>query len=328
MAFPRNQQPPLNGLAARLGLGRLLLRVWHQPISRLRDIAAQGGPLVMRATERGRAEMEHAAENLPPLPEFPDPQRVTLHLVTGRRFWSQTAFCLHSFSAQAQVGLNVELYDDGTMNSALQRRIREFAPRARIHLQSNLVARLHEHLPETKFPALRERWRNYPNIRKLVDPHLGSTGWKLAIDSDLLFFRRPDFLLDWLRAPDRPLHAVDCEESYGYPRGVLEKLAGGPIPPLVNVGLTGLRSENLDWEELERWCHELTIERRPSYYLEQALIAILASRQPCTIAPGTDYVTLPRPPEALDCRAVMHHYVAGSKRWYFQQNWRRVIPSA
>ena len=46
------------------------------------------------------------------------------------------------------------------------------------------------------------------------------------IDSDLLFFRRPDFLVSWLTAPTRPLHAVDFTESYGYSRPLLEQLAG------------------------------------------------------------------------------------------------------
>ena len=277
----------------------------------------------MRATERGRLEMEEAAARLPPLPEFAGAPHVTLHVLTGKRFWFQTAFCLSSFANHAQVGLDVEIFDDGTIDPELRRRIEAFSPRARLHAQPEIVARLQEHLPESKFPALRERWRNYPNIRKLIDPHLGYSGWKLVIDSDLLFFRRPDFLLDWLRAPNRPLHAVDCEESYGYPRKLLEDLAGARLPALVNVGLTGLRSEDLDWHELERWCRKLTVDRHASYYLEQALVAMLAARQPCTIAPAADYLTWPHPPEATECRAVMHHYVAGSKRWYFQHNWRR-----
>ena len=29
-----------------------------------------------------------------------------------------------------------------------------------------------------------------------------------------------------------------------------------------------------------------------------------------------------------DCKAVMHHYVAGSKPWYFRHNWRRHFSAA
>ena len=118
---------------------------------------------------------------------------------------------------------------------------------------------------------------------------------------------------------------MDSQESYGYPRALLERLAGAPLPPLVNVGLTGLRSDDIDWSEVENWCLQLTLERRASYYLEQALVAMLVARKICVVAPSADYVTWPRPPETLECRSVMHHYVAGSKRWYFQHNWRQVF---
>ena len=65
------------------------------------------------------------------------------------------------------------------------------------------------------------------------------------------------------------------------------------------------------------------------------LIARLASITPAAVdamagrdviaASIADYVTFPSPPEALLCHAVMHHYVAESKRWYLQYNWRRAI---
>ena len=313
----------LRKAAQRFGFGKWALALWHQPIGRLGDIIAAGGPLVMRETKRGRLEMETAAANLPPLPEVQFRPCSTVHVLTGRQFWFQTAFCLHSFATRSQTALEVEIYDDGSLDVELRKQITKFAPHARLHLQPEIVERLDRYLPESTFPALRERWRNYPNIRKLIDPHLGSTGWKLVIDSDILFFRRPDYVLNWLDAPDRPLHAVDSIESYGYPRDLLEKLAGASLPQRVNVGLCGLRSENLDWNEMERWCRALSLELRPSYYLEQALVAMLAAGQKCAVAPVSDYVTLPRPPEAVECHAVMHHYVAGSKRWYFQHNWRR-----
>jgi hypothetical protein len=202
----------------------------------------------------------------------------------------------------------------------------KLGPGVTIHSSASLSERLETHLPEARFPVLRERWSHYPNIRKLIDVHLGAAGWKLVIDSDLLFFRRPDFLLAWLAAPDRPLHAVDCTESYGYSRPLLESLAGAPIPPLVNVGLCGLRSDTLNWEEIERWCATLIAREKTSYYLEQALVAMLAARQPCAVAPAADYVTFPTRDEVLRPRAAMHHYVDTAKRWYFRHPWRQFAP--
>ena len=312
----------------RFGLGKLALALWHSPVGRLRDSWRNGGPFVERGTELQRREMETAAATLPPLPAHPGAPRVTLHLLTGRRFWYQTAFCLHSFAQQSDHAVDAEIYDDGTLDETCQARLTRLGPGVRIHPAKEIHARLDAHLPAGRFPVLRERWLNYPNIRKLIDPHLGAHGWKLVLDSDLLFFRRPGVILDWATAPARPLHAVDCAENYGYSRALMERLAGAPLPPLVNVGLCGLRSETLNWTELEAWCAELIARERTSYYLEQALVAMLVARtQPCTIAPAADYVTKPSAAEGRTPTAIMHHFVAESKRWYFRYGWRRTLVS-
>lgn len=316
----------LKQTAQSLGLGALALAVWHRPLGRLRDSWRNGGPLVERETERQRLEMVAAARTLPPLPSRPGAQPVTLHLLTGRRFWFQTTFCLHSFARHSGAEVGAEIYDDGTFDDELRAQLGRLGRGINFHSTASIRTRLDDLLPESRFPVLRERWRNYPNLRKLTDPHLGSTGWKLVIDSDLLFFRRPAFLLDWCAAPDRPLHAVDCEESYGYSRALMEKLAGAPIPHRVNVGLCGLRSETLNWPELEAWCAELIGREKTSYYLEQALVAMLVARtQPCAVAPVADYLTKPDRSEGQSPRAVMHHYVAESKRWYFRHGWRLAL---
>jgi hypothetical protein len=304
--------------------GKILLHLYHQPVGRLRDCLREGGPWAQRKTARGRREMERAAANLPPLPERPgDP--LAVHLLTGRRFWPLTAFCLHSLARASAAPIAAQLYDDGTLDEPAKARLRALGGRITVHESDAIRERLERCLPERRFPALRERWRNYPNLRKLTDPHLGSQGWKLALDSDLLFFRPPDALLRWGRAPAAPLHAVDCEESYGYSRALMERLAGAPIPPLVNVGLCGLRSDALDWERLEAWTAELIARERTNYYLEQALVAMLMAREPeRVVLPAGDYVTFPGRGEVERPRAVMHHYVAHSKRWYFQIGWRHL----
>lgn len=306
--------------------GQFLLKFYHTPLGRIRDCLRNGGPWEERRTELGRLDMESAAHRLS-VPLLADGQPLELHLLTGRRFWYQTAFCLWTFAQHAKRPLAPVIYDDGSLTAEWQAPLARLFPAARFVSRAETMARLDAHLPVTKFPVLRERWLNYPNIRKLTDPHLGQTGWKLVLDSDLLFFHRPTFLLNWLNAPDRPLHAVDSETSYGYSRPLMNELAGAPVAELVNVGLTGLDGAAIDWEQLEHWTSTLHAREHTSYYLEQALIAMMVAGRECAIAPADDYITLPRPPETDECNAVMHHYVAQSKRWYFQYNWRQALRS-
>lgn len=305
--------------------GKIVYQLWHRPLGAVRASLAAGGPLTQRRTARGRREMEAAAFTLPALPAESSAPPIELHLLTGRRFWYQTAFCLWTFARQSGRTLAPVIHDDGTLAAPHRDALIRLFPQIRFNDHAAIRARLDEHLPVSRFPVLRERWLNYPNIRKLTDVHLASSGWKLVIDSDLLFFHRPQFLLDWLAAPSAPLHAVDCAESYGYTRPLMESLTGAPIPPLVNVGLCGLRSDTLDWAELEAWCATLIAREKTHYFLEQALVAMLVSRQPAVIAPAADYVTLPSPAVIRANRAVMHHYVADSKAAYFQRCWRTAL---
>ena len=286
------------------------------------DCVHAGGPLEQWRTERGRQAMEQAAYRLPiPTPTLESP--LVVHLLTGHRFWFQTAFCLWTLSWNANRRVTPSIWDDGSLLAKEREALLRLLPDARFVSSRETLAHLDRHLPASRFPVLRERWRHYPNIRKLIDIHAGSTGWKLVVDSDLLFFRRPSFLVDWLDQPGRPLHAVDCETSYGYSMGLLAELAGSAPAERLNVGLCGLQSDKIDWDKLESWCRTLIDRAGTHYYLEQALVALLLAGRVCAIAPAADYVTLPRPPEAFACKAVMHHYVADSKKWYFRSNWRR-----
>ena len=95
----------------------------------------------------------------------------------------------------------------------------------------------------------------------------------------------------------------------------------------LNVGVCGLPSQDLDWERLELWCHSLIERAGTSYYQEQALTAMLLAHEKCAVAPAVDYVTLPPRSEVLHPGAVMHHYVAESKSWYFRYGWRQVLDS-
>jgi hypothetical protein len=313
-------------LAQKLGLGRIAYQLYHRPVAAVGDSLRAGGPWEQWRTERGRREMEAAARRLSLLPAVrPGEPSAEFHLLTGRRFWYQTAFCLWTLGRQAGRPLAPVIYDDGSLTEEWRDLLARVAPSARFVTLADTLARLDAHLPAARFPALRDRWKHFPLLRKLTDIHVGQSGWKLFIDSDLLFFHRPQLLLDWLDHPTRPLRAMDVQNAYGYPLEMLGELAGQPVPERVNTGLCGLRSDEIDWDRMEYWCRTLIERGGTQYYQEQAFVALLLAGRDCVVAPLEDYVTFPHEPEVRECRAVMHHYVAESKRWYFRENWRRVL---
>jgi hypothetical protein len=317
----------LQHFGRRAGLGRLAYKLWHEPRAALARSRREGGPLEQWRDARGRDAMVAAAAHLPPTPPA-DPTSTPVCFLTGRRFWYQTAFCCWTLQRHAGRALQPVFIDDGTFDADLRRECQRLFPGCVIQGADDIDRHLDQRLPAARYPALRGQRRSYIHLRKLTDAHAGLAGWRVVLDSDMLFFRRPDFLLDWMAQPDRPIHMLDVQDSYGYPRATLEELAGGPVPSQLNVGICGLRSDAIDWELLEHWCAELLRRHGTSYYLEQALVALWMSRGPerCVL-PAADYALMPGEAECRSPTAAMHHYVDLSKRGYFRHAWRNVFPS-
>ena len=300
--------------------------LYRRPKDELRRLQ-RWGPRGYFRTGAWQRQMEQAATRLPVLPLLaPESGRpLELWFLTGARFWYQTAFCAWSLAHHSQRELVLNLVDDGSLRLEQEQQLRRLFPSGVTRWKHEVAAELDQHLPVSRFPVLRQRWSDYINIRKLTDIHLGSSGTKLVLDSDMLFFRRPDELLAWWDQPDGPCLMVDCEESYGYSRELMEELAGVPIPPLLNVGICGLASELINWEELEHWCQILVEREGTSYYLEQALVAMLAARLTPTVMPRSRYITFPTRQQTLAGEGVLQHYVADSKPWYFGEAWRQIV---
>lgn len=250
-----------------------------------------------------------------------------IHMLVGTRFWFMAAFALVSLQRQIDRAVHVHFYDDGTLDARQREKLETLASVVTFHDRSGIDARIEQYLPEAKFPFIRERLRNYPNLKKLTDPHVRSTGPKLVMDADVLFFDRPVELIEWFDKPVNVLCATDVTESYGYSRALMEALVGAPIPERINVGITGLTSESLNWEELELWCRELITREKTNYYLEQALVAMLCAQRPYKQLGLAQYITGPTDKQVLEGAGIMQHYVDLSKKEYFRTAWRHLLPA-
>jgi hypothetical protein len=324
MALPKI----LRGVSRGLGLGPAVLRYYHTPIAKLRQSIAEGGPWEQRRTERARHEMIAAAQVLPPLTARDGQDTVEIAFLSGERFWWQTLFCVVSLQTHSPARIMPVVYDDGTFNEGSWSAFSRVVPWARLVTSAQIEAGLDLHLPFSRFPALRSRRLSYPHLRKLTDIHTGRSGWLAVLDSDMLFFRPPKALLDWLAAPDRPCCLVEGISAYGYSTGLMRELARGEPPARVNVGVCGLRSDAIDWERLEYWCQEMLEREGTHYFQEQALTAMLLTGQECHRFGPPDYVVLPSLAEGCNPTAALHHYVSSSKRSYFQHGWRTALADA
>lgn len=308
-----------------MGLGRIAYKLFYEPKGKVRKVFKQG-LYNSYIINRENGAMRKAALQLK-IPVGHDDNLPTyqVYFLTGKKYWYQTTFCIYSLAKVAKAHIKPVIFDDGSIDEALASQMRSQFPDIMIHRIYEIEERLNNYLPDSKFPYLRRRRGIYPHIRKLTDVHAGNIGWKLLLDSDMLFFQQPKLLFDWLDHSRQPIHMLDCDNSYGYSFGLMEELTGCKIPQKLNVGAIGFKSEEIDWDKVEYWARLLEEREGSHYYQEQAIWAMLMSNYACIAMPRQDYVVLPEHKEVIKPQAILHHYVAESKEWYFKYAWKMIM---
>lgn len=266
--------------------------------------------------------MAKAAHTLPPIQSYAD--GLPIYFLTGKKYIHQTLFCIQSLKKVCSEHLRFIVVDDGSFDDELLKRLTTQLPDARLTTHAEIEDNLKKALPETKYPVLHAKRRIYPHLKKLTDIHtIAGDDWKLVLDSDMLFWNQPTQLLNWLRKPDRPIHMIDCIESYGYSRNIMQRLAGQSIPDKINVGAIGLKSSEINWMQLNDWIAALEEKEGATYYLEQALTAMIIGDSITHKLNSAEYIV--NPSSLNPNHDILHHYVDVSKKIYLKDFWTRFV---
>jgi len=309
-------------------IGRLLYKLYYLPKSRKVHIEQFGGVDNYRLMEKGEADMKaYAFNNL--LFKYTPNQRSKYHLnyLTGEKYLHQSLFCVYSLfrhlTLDEQSDFSIIFYDDGSLTSGSLIFLKLKHPFIQVVSAQQTQQKMDELLPADRYPFLHKKRAVYPHIKKLIDVHLGARGWQIVLDSDMLFFNKPVQLLDWLKKPQQPFFLFDPISSYHYSFPLMEELTGYKLNAHLNVGVAALKSEDINWDILEFWVKTLEENEGTSYLLEQALIAMLVAGKEIIVADQNAYVVKPGQNEVQAPTAVLHHYVAESKEWYYKTGWRQ-----
>ena len=302
----------------------IINKLYRYPKARLKRVNKFGGYFAYKKMMRNQASMAKASSQLPPVISYTD--GLPVYFLTGEKFIYQTLFCIQSLNKHSTQKFRFILVDDGSLSGQLIARINKQLPGATVITKATIDKNLEKHLPEYNYPVLRRKRAEYPHIKKLIDIHTtDATGWKLVLDSDMLFFDDPLAISNWIKSPAKPLHMIDCEESYGYSHQLMEQLCGCKVPALINVGAIGMDSQAINWDNLENWVKILEEKEGRSYYLEQALSAMLIAGHECLVLEKDQYIVNPSEHMISSAQGVLHHYVDLSKKGYFNQAWQKIV---
>ncbi|WP_316759891.1 hypothetical protein [Pedobacter aquatilis] len=296
--------------------------LYRHPLAKYKLLKRFGGYFNYQKILKEKMKMQNHSEMLKPIQSYSD--GLNIYFLTGKMYLYQTLFCICSLKASTKLKFKFTLVDDGSFDKELINLIRIKLPDAEVVTTEMININIDNILPENEFPILRQKRKEYAHIKKLTDIHTIPGEWKLVLDSDMLFWNEPIEIIEWLKNPNMPLHMIDCEQSYGYTEKLMEELTGYKIPDLVNVGVMGFNSKSLNWRDLEDWTKILEEKEGKTYYLEQALSAMLLSNKQTMALRQSNYKVNPTKEEVFNNEGVLHHYVDLSKEWYFKNAWKKL----
>ena len=313
-----------------LGVGRLLYRTLYRPGETVALAQAHGLRLVCQA-RYGDWSMRRASLCLPVSAAL-DQNRFpgTICFLTGAKFIHHTLFCAHSFATHTGIHTPFEFLSDGSLNEDHTRALHRLFPSAIVRHKEELDRAVLAALPPERFPVLHATRGKFVLLKKLTDAMAGQSGYRLFLDSDMLFWRRPQELLDRVHA-GAPLYMRDIvDNGYTISAAELGQSLGTPVALGVNSGLIGLDAGRLDWNLLERACAYIENSIGNQRLLEQTLWAVALGKQDAKPLDERAYKVLVAPkdfsPVVADAASLLH-YAWYSRLVYSAADWRRYLAS-
>lgn len=240
-----------------------------------------------------------------------------IHVLTSRGDWINLLWALKSFYRYAGRRYALCIHDDGTLGGEACEAIREAFPDTRLISRPEADDRLEPLLAE--FPRSRELRATNTLALKVFDFSAFLKSPRMMIfDSDILFFARPDALLETLESSTR--NTLNKDWRYGYTIGpeVIARL-DFELPPLINSGLGLIHRNSIRPEWTEEFLELPGMLSHP-HQIEQTLIALCCARFGFSMLPSEyDVVTGPIQ-NAVPCR----HYAGPMRPLMYSEGMRRL----
>jgi hypothetical protein len=301
-------------------LGKRLLKYFFIPIvSPLQD---NGGPWGYMKVKLGKRAMKKSSQFLK-IPDFGKLQTtVTIVAVAGKRNWYQMIFCLYSFYKTLGFNLKTTVIDDGTIDDLILQSIKSQVPFVEVIMSDIADPITSNRFDSSKYPTISGIINSFVVFKKIFHARTLVSGPVLVLDADMLFYRKPEELVNWINNPEQPIYMHDKYSIYGIKNEFINKSLS--IRPNVNTGIIGFNNDVFDLDKLERLtCEYLSVDEL-NYLMEQALYAMYINDIPAICLSPADYEILPTKDEARIPKAVMHHFPTEHRAYYYRYAWKNI----
>jgi hypothetical protein len=281
---------------------------------------------LQRDYRRGWRATQHHYLTLPRIVEwrFPywalEPHPVSVHVLTGGTDWLLAAWALATWFWRTKQNWNVFIHDDGTLPEEADAHLHEmFSPLTIVRCEE-AEARV---LPTLQSMPLIRRFRaSHPVGRKVFDTAEFAAGPRyILLDSDVLFFRRPEEILNWADIPnDECWFMQDADEHSVVTLDTAREAFGVNLWPWVDTGICLMQKAALDLAFCEKVLAGLP-QGNP-LPAAQSLLALCASRHNSGGLLSARYEVAGRPDNHTD--AVARHYPGAARDLFYGRGLHRI----
>jgi hypothetical protein len=240
---------------------------------------------IRRDLKRGWDASYHDHKTLPRIEEWhwpfwgEEPAQVPIHVLTGEKDWRLSAWMLASFFHFTELSWPVVIHDDGTLSEAARATIEALFENCRVILRSQADVEMKNRL--LPYPFCHEYRNSHPLGLKIFDmAHFTKSERYIVLDSDVLFFRRPQEILDWASGPNTGecWFNQDVQEASLVTGAEAREELDVKLWPRVNSGLCLLQRNVIDLDFCDRALAVTSILQGKVWRVEQTLFALCASR--------------------------------------------------
>jgi hypothetical protein len=236
-----------------------------------------------------------------------------VHLLCCRWDYLSAIWALKTFYYHSGVDFPLVIHVNGTVPARVPRRLRAHFPNARLILQDEANRTASALLEKRGLRRLCAARAGSAFMLKLTDFALfAAAPAVIGLDSDVLFFSRPDALVGSVEGPGgRHLFQRDLESTYNISAEDAQRDLGVKLMPRINTGIMCYPVAGLDLALCERYMENPAVARLTGF-IEQTLYALHASEKNLVDYLPTAYLVDLRPGLPYD-GVVARHYAGPSR---------------
>jgi hypothetical protein len=201
----------------------------------------------------------------------------SVHLLVSSKTWKMGLLAVLSLEYFSGRRWKIFLHEDGSVDEKGVDCIRRKLPGVRFVSRKEADEATEKLLAD--YPACQRNRSRHNLFLKFFDPIAFAPGDKyLILDSDLLFYRSPDLLLNWALGDEKACYYnKDVKEVYALSRGAIEEVMGIRLWESFNSGLLCICREAISLELAEKLLGAFEGQAPHPQFFEQTLYALCAS---------------------------------------------------